>query len=126
MNIRATCAGLLLLVPASTVWADDAERLAMTRVRLSTEPTAAAGCTLIGKVSDDSVKDLRRKVVKIGGNLAVLSFGPTDLSLIYAEVFRCTAPAAPAAGVPPPPPGPPPPPPPPPPPLPPPPPPPPR
>lgn len=112
MNIRTTCAGLLLLIPTAVAWAEDAETLAMARVRLSTEPTVAAGCTLMGKVSDDSLKDLRRKVVRAGGNLAVLSFGATDLSLMYAEVFRCAAPAvaappptAPAAPVPPPPPG---------------------
>jgi len=65
----------------------------------------------IGLVSDDSVKDLRRKIVKAGGNAAVLSFDTDDLSRIQAEVFRCTATARvpsnilpPPAGMPPPPP----------------------
>jgi hypothetical protein len=77
----------------------------------------ATGCTRLGLVSDDSVKDLRKKIVRAGGNTAILSFGIVDMSTIYAEVFRCTAsPAAPRpstvpadippppAGVPPPPP----------------------
>ena len=86
----------------------------MTSVRLSTERAAARGCTPITKVSDDSIKDMRRKIVRVGGNLAILSFGVEDLSTIYADVYRCDG-VAPAAGapprIPPPPPGPPPPPP---------------
>lgn len=109
---------LLLVVAAPAAWADDAEKLAMARVRLSTEAAAATGCTRLGHVSDDSVKDLRRKVVRAGGNTAILSFSPQDLSMIYADVFRCATAQSrpPAATVPPdipaPPPGPPPPPPP--------------
>jgi hypothetical protein len=105
-------------VPSS---ADD-ERYAMTRLRLTTESARTKGCTLLGSVSDDSVKDLRRKILRMGGDTALLTFGIEDLSKMYAQVFRCpaSAPAAPAApapppppppGTPPPPPGPPPPPP---------------
>jgi hypothetical protein len=117
MKIRATCISIVVLASASGAWADDGERIAMVNVRLSTERVAARGCTPITKVSDDSVKDIRRKIVKVGGNLGVLAFGVEDLSTIYADVYRCDAPAASPAGtvparVPPPPPGPPPPPPP--------------
>lgn len=118
--IRTGVASLgMVLVGVSSAWAEDElERMAMTRVRLSTEAAVAAGCTRIGRVSDDSIKDLRKKIVRAGGNTAVLSFGIADLSQIYADVFRCDASAAspPATslppGIPPPPPGPPPPPPP--------------
>jgi hypothetical protein len=110
---------------AGPAGAQDAEKIAMARVRLTTEPGLTQGCPRIGTTRDDSVKDLRRKVVKMGGNTAVLAFGGTeDLSVIYAEVFRCgerpaaapgTAPARiplppagpPPAGPPPPPPPPP-------------------
>ena len=109
----------MVLVGVPCAWAqEDLERMAMARVRLSTEATVAAGCTRVGRVSDDSIKDLRRKIVRAGGNTAVLSFGVADMSTIYADVFRCSTSAAspPAtslpAGIPPPPPGPPPPPPP--------------
>ena len=110
--------GSVLLVAVASVsgaWADDVETFAMRYVRLSTDSTIAAGCARIARVSDDSLKDLRRKVVRSGGNTAVLSFAADDLSMILADVYRCTPPT-PAArrppNVPPPPAGPPPPPPP--------------
>lgn len=119
MTTRALgLAGVLLItsVPlAAPAGAQDhLERIAMARVRLTTEAAHTKGCTRIGAARDDSIKDLRRKIVKMGGDTAYLSFGGgEDLSVVYAEVFRC--PAAPAAapgtapaGVPPPPPGPPP------------------
>jgi hypothetical protein len=104
----------LVLAVASHAGAQDMEML-MRQVRLTTEPAVTQGCTKITTVSDDSVKDLRRKIVRAGGNTGLLAFSAADLSRIYAEVFRCAtvspAPAAPPH-VPPPPPGPPPPPPP--------------
>jgi hypothetical protein len=115
---------LMLVVPPAPI-ADDGERYAMSRLRLTTESGRTKGCALLGSVSDDSVKDLRRKILRMGGDTALLTFGIEDLSKVYAQVFRCpapaSAPAAPAApppppppppGTPPPPPGPPPPPPP--------------
>jgi len=99
----------VLLVSISHAWAQDAEDRLMAQVRLTTEPALAAGCTRVGALSDDSLKDLRRKIVKAGGNAAVLSFGIEDMSTIYAEVYRCPANALPR--IPPPPAGPPPPPP---------------
>ena len=98
--------------------AQDLERIAMARVRLTTDPGLTRGCGRIGSVHDNSVKDLRRKIVKMSGNLALITFGGSeDLSTIYAEVFRCAGPPAAApgtapAGIPAPPAGPPPPPPP--------------
>jgi hypothetical protein len=112
---------LLLLAPplAGPASAQDLEKIAMARVRLTTEPGHAQGCSRVGTARDDSIKDLRRKIVKMGGNTALLAFGGAeDLSAVYAEVFRCVDPPASAPGtaparVPLPPPGPPPPPPPP-------------
>jgi len=114
--------GLLLLLTASLAGpagAQDAERIAMARVRLTTEPGVTQGCSPVGTARDNDLKDLRRKVVKMGGNAAFIAFGGAeDLSMVYAEVFRCADPPAAAPGtaparVPPPPAGPPPPPPPP-------------
>lgn len=112
MKGRAAYAGVMVLVSVGAAWAQDVERMAMARVRLSTEAAAAKDCAHIGRVSDDSVKDLRRKILHAGGNTGVLSFGGIDdMSTIYAEVFRCgskgAAPAPP--NIPPPPSGPPPP-----------------
>ena len=103
MNRRATgVAGLLLVlgaVSAGPAAAQDAEKIAMARVRLTPEPGRPRGCAGLGPARDDSIKDLRRKVVKMGGNTAILAFGGTeDLSVIYAEVFRCGAPPAAAPG----------------------------
>jgi hypothetical protein len=104
----------LLLVAAcvSRAGAEDLEHFAMSHVRLSTDQAIASGCARVSRISDDSLRDLRRKVVRSGGNTAVLSFSTDDLERIYADVYRCTPPAArrppnvppPPAGPPPPPP----------------------
>jgi hypothetical protein len=131
MKTRAMAVGLAgalltLSAPlASGARAQDLEKIAMARVRLTTDAGLTHGCGRVGSAHDDSIKDLRRKIVKMGGNTALLSFGGSeDLSTVYAEVFRCTGPPAgapgtapariptPPPGTPPPPPGPPPPPPP--------------
>lgn len=112
--ITTMCAGWLALPTAD---AQDAERLAMARVRFTTEPGLTQGCSRVGAARDDSMKDLRRKIVKLGGNTGLLTFGGSeDLSVVFAEVFRCVeppgaSPGAAPARVPLPPPGPPPPPP---------------
>jgi hypothetical protein len=123
MSRRGSCVAVLLaLAPLSPASAQDGERYAMSRLRLTTEASRTRGCTLVGSVSDDSIKDLRRKVLRMGGDTALLTFGIEDLSKIYAQVFRCPPPAStppakpeppppPPPGTPPPPPGPPPPPP---------------
>jgi hypothetical protein len=120
MTNRLGWTAALLLTSASAATAQDAERLAMARVRLTTEASVTRGCTAVASVSDDSLKDLRRKIVRLGGDTALLAFGGEDLERIYAQVFRCPPPTPlpagvppPPAGTPPPPPGPPPPPPPP-------------
>jgi hypothetical protein len=101
---------LIVVVWASSAAAQDATRLAMTRLRLTTDPKVPVGCATLGTVSDNSLKDLRRKIVRLGGNTALLTF-PEDLDRIQAVAFRCS-PSTTPAGIPPPPPGPPPPPPP--------------
>ena len=103
----------IVLLTACVAWAEDATRMAMARVRLTTDPKLPIGCTTLGTVDDTSVKDLRRKVVRLGGDTALLSFPPNDLERMNAVVFRCPAsslapaaarPPAPPAGPPPPPP----------------------
>ena len=116
MKTRIFCL-IVLLASVTPAWvasvspatADD-ELNAMASVRLTTEPALAAGCTRVGAMSDDNVKDLRRKIVRGGGNTAVISFNSTEMSMLLAEVFRCsTTPNGPSiphppAGPPPPPP----------------------
>jgi hypothetical protein len=86
--------GTLLLASASSAGADDAEHLAMARVRLTTEPSVARNCTRVGQVSDNSVKDLRKKIVRSGGDTGVLSFSTDDMSTMFAQVYRCPAPGS--------------------------------
>ena len=104
---------VVVAASASGAWAQDPERFAMSQVRLSTDPGIANGCARMARVSDDSLKDLRRKIVRSGGNTAVISFAADDLSTILADVYRCQPTARRPPNVPPPPPGNPPPPPPP-------------
>ena len=72
-SLISTVLLLFFFVWTSPAQAQDPERQVLARVRLSTEPGAAAGCTPLGRVSDDSLKDLRRKIVKMGGNTAILA-----------------------------------------------------
>jgi len=92
---------VLVVASVSGARAQDMERFAMSQVRLSTDPAIATGCARMTRVSDDSVKDLRRKIVRSGGNTAVLSFAADDLSLILADVYRCQPPARRPPNVPP-------------------------
>jgi hypothetical protein len=68
----------------------EAERQAMAQVRFTSETALLSGCTRLGSVKDNDVKDLRRKIVRAGGNAAALSFGVDDLETILADVYRCT------------------------------------
>jgi hypothetical protein len=67
----------------------DAQDIAMARLRLTTDSSMTRGCTRLTAVRDDSLKDLRKKIVKAGGDTALLSFGQDDLSRISADVFHC-------------------------------------
>jgi hypothetical protein len=110
MKRSVVLAAVVVVAVTSTASAQD-DRAALARVRLTTDPTVPVGCTRIGLVRDDSIKDLRRKVLKAGGDTALLAFPPEDLEKIDAQVFRCPPHTTPAH-IPPPPPGTPPPPPP--------------
>jgi hypothetical protein len=112
MKIHATWIGAMVLLVASDAGAGDAERVAMSRLRLTTEVAVTRGCILLGSVKDDSLKDLRRKIVREGGDTGLLSFGGDSLSTVHAQVFRCAQATRVPLDIPPPPPGTPPPPPP--------------
>jgi hypothetical protein len=108
---RSAALGALVVLLTTSPAPGQEERAAMERVRLTTDPRVPVGCARIAFVRDDSIKDLRRKVVKAGGDTALLSFPASDMSMIDAQVFRCPPHVVPP-GIPPPPPGAPPPPPP--------------
>jgi len=75
-------------------WQDEQEHKAMAAVFLTTEPALVSGCNQIGVAGDDNVKDLRRKIVRGGGNAAVLTFRVDDLKMMAANVYKCPTAAA--------------------------------
>ena len=75
--------------PYGPSWQDIQEEKSMAAVFLTTEPAMVSGCTQIGRSGDDNVKDLRRKIVRGGGNAAVLTFRVDDLKMMAAEVYKC-------------------------------------
>jgi len=79
--------GVLGVDPAFA--ASAAEKVAMYAVRLTTEPGVLTACERSGRVSDSSVEDLRKKIVRSGGNAAYITFDSDDLERIYAEIYRC-------------------------------------
>jgi len=83
---RALALSLLILLWRAVAWANDADDLARARVQLTTDAGLAAQCVPLGTIGDDSVKDLRKKVVRIGGDTAVMYVG---IDYISARVFRC-------------------------------------
>jgi hypothetical protein len=105
IDVRRIVGAMTVMLAASvaSAWAQDAENFAMSQLRLSTDPSIAGGCARMARVTDDSLKDLRRKVVRAGGNTAVLSFTGDDLSMIIADVYRCQPAARRPPNVPPPP-----------------------
>jgi hypothetical protein len=92
---------VVVLLGAELASAQDAMGLAMARVRLTTDPKVPVGCTTLGTVDDDSLRDLRRKVVRLGGDTALLSFPSERVERIDAIVFRCSPAAVAAPGTPP-------------------------
>jgi hypothetical protein len=110
--VALIAAVLSVLLGASLAVAQDNERLMMSRVRFTTDTHMPPSCVFLAAVADDSLKDLRRKIVRFGGDTAIVSFPPEDLERIHARVYKCPPPEAMPPGVPPPPAGTPPPPPP--------------
>ena len=94
-------ASLILMLTADLATAQDAMRLAMARVRLTTDPKVPVGCMTLGTVDDESLRELRRKIVRLGGDTALLSFPIEVPERINAIVFRCPPEAAAAPSAPP-------------------------
>jgi len=86
----------LILMTGSLAWGNAAEKAALARVVLTTEARLVAGCDRLGLVSDDEVEDLRKKIVRTGGDTGLLSFDTDDLDRIHAEIYRCQKGAVPA------------------------------
>ena len=104
MLIRA--AGIPVVLLLSVLWTSsalaDAVDIAMGQLQLTTDRSVTRGCTRVTSVRDDSLKDLRRKIVRAGGDTALLTFSAAELSYISAEVYKCAGVQAQSAPPPPP------------------------
>ena len=97
MTIRVLLA-VSIVALAAPARAQEPERTSLGRVAFTTDAGLVKGCTLLGRVKDDEVKDLRRKIVRLGGDTAVVAFGYDD---IHADVYRCPPPKTPPPPLPP-------------------------
>jgi len=43
----------------------------------------------VGRVSDSSMEDIRKKIVRSGGNAGLITFDSDNLERVHADVFRC-------------------------------------
>lgn len=75
--------------PASPPGFTSVQQYPAYSVHLTTERDVVANCgSPMGMVNDDELRDLWKKIIRRGGNTAVLSFD-VEGNRIYAEVFRC-------------------------------------
>lgn len=80
---------LVLLSMDHALGQSAAEKVAMLALRLTTEASVLQGCEETVRVSDSDMEDLRKKIVRSGGNAALLTFDTHDMEVIHADVYRC-------------------------------------
>lgn len=78
--IASTLTGYLLVLGAAAVAQD---------VTLTTEEKNVGACTYLETVTDNEVGDLRKKIVRAGGDTGLISFTSGDG--IIARAYRCMA-----------------------------------
>lgn len=93
-NISLTA--LIVIMSGAAVSAEVSERPLMQRVLLTTDARQITACERLGAASDTSLGDLRKKIVRRGGDAGLLTFDPDDLDKVHADVYRCQKPAPPA------------------------------
>src|SRR6266446_186858 len=87
--VRALLAMILAATPLTTpaAHAKDSDKAQAVIVQLVGTVAGLQGCNAVGKaVADDDSKDLRRKIVRAGGNAGLLAYDGDNYS---AQVFRC-------------------------------------
>jgi hypothetical protein len=87
----------VLLSTSASVWGQEYDKFALLRVPLLTEAGQVAGCVRVGITSDNSPEDLRKKILRMGGDTGLVTFDLQDPDKINAEVYRCPKPVAPTA-----------------------------
>ena len=99
---RALLAIVILLATTSGASGQRFDRQTLLRVQLATEARQVATCQRLTIVSDTSPEDLRKKILRSGGDTGLVTFDPADPDKMTAVVYRCQAesitapPAAPA------------------------------
>jgi hypothetical protein len=98
---RASLAIAMVLVMAPAAWGQPIDRQTLLRVLLATDARQVAACQLIGIVSDTSPEDLRKKILRMGGDAGLVAFDGADPDRMNAQVYRCPQIGPPAAAAPP-------------------------
>ncbi|MGH7310510.1 MAG: hypothetical protein ACREK6_17635 [Candidatus Rokuibacteriota bacterium] len=91
---RALLAVVIVLATDRAAWGQPVDRQILLRVLLATDARQVAACQRLGIVSDTSPEDLRKKILRAGGNAGFVTFDPTDPDKMNAEVYRCPPAAA--------------------------------
>jgi hypothetical protein len=86
-----------MLATDPAAWGQPIDRQTLLRVLLATDVRQVASCQRLGIVSDTSPEDLRKKILRMGGDAGFVTFDLADPDRMNAEVYRCRAVAAPAA-----------------------------
>jgi hypothetical protein len=91
---RALLAIVVLVASTPSVWGQALERQTLLRVLLATDARQVATCQRLGVVSDTSPEDLRKKILRGGGDAGLVTFDAMDPDKMNAEVYRCQKPVA--------------------------------
>ncbi|HEU5303766.1 MAG TPA: hypothetical protein VFU40_03900 [Gemmatimonadales bacterium] len=95
---RALLVTAVLLASSPSVWgqAPQYDRQTLLRVLLATDAAQVVACERLGIVRDSSPEDLRKKILRLGGDAGLVTFDSADPDKMNAEVYRCQkkAPAA--------------------------------
>src|SRR5262245_45054040 len=93
MARRALLAIVVLVGSATSVWGQQQfDRQTLLRVLLATDASQVASCQRLGIVSDTSPEDLRKKILRGGGDAGLVTFDAMDPDKMNAEVYRCQKP----------------------------------
>jgi len=96
---RALLAIVVLLAMTPSAWGQAFDRQTLLRVLLATDARQVAACERLGILSDTSPEDLRKKIIRMGGDAGLVTFDAADPDKMNAEVYRCqkvTTPAVPS------------------------------
>jgi hypothetical protein len=93
---RALLGFVVLLATSPPAWGQAFDKQTLLRVLLATDARQVAACERLGVVSDTSPEDLRKKIIRLGGDAGLVTFDPADPDRMNAEVYRCQKVATPA------------------------------